>query len=456
MYPSVSTKTMFCCLLFYIGSTSCNKQIEKQPVSSQQSASLTNEKPNIILILADDIGYEVPTYTGGQSYTTPNIDALAQSGMQFTHCLTAPLCSPSRVMLLTGKYNFRNYIDWGRIDTSQYTIANLLKDAGYATCVAGKWQLDGGDAAAHKTGFDSYLLFLPFTPVTVAEENAENNYRYKNPHLYQHNAFLPDSVTNGKYADDMFTDFIKSFIDSTTAVNKPFFVYYPMSLCHLPFSPTPDDPEYATWVNGTKTNNTYFPSMVKYMDKKVGELVSFVQSKGITENTVIIFISDNGTPKGITSLFNGKLVDGGKGTPIEYGIHVPFIIKWPQHINPGTVNENLINLPDFMPTLASIAGTQMPLNGQIYDGVDFNSSFYNSTSVLRTWSFCHSQPYANSKLIRWAQTNTYKLYDSINKNKFVNIAVDTLEVNPILTKNLTTEQKQIKQQLQSVLNTMHN
>ena len=177
--------------------TNCKKSIEKEThASSAEANELTAAaatKPNVIFILADDIGYEIPGYTGGQSYSTPNIDQLAQNGLQFSQCHTAPDCSPSRIMLMTGKYNFRNYIEWGTLDTSQYTIANIFHNAGYKTCVAGKWQFDGGDASIKKFGFDTYRVFLPFFTV---DEAAENAFRYKNPHIYQNAAYLPDSATN--------------------------------------------------------------------------------------------------------------------------------------------------------------------------------------------------------------------------------------------------------------------
>src|SRR5215831_11039209 len=192
-------------LAMIIPCNACQKtSFTEVSTSGYKTNALTvSQKPNIVLILADDIGYEVPTYTGGQSYRTPKIDQFASGNMQFTQCQAAPNCYPTRVMLMTGKYNFRNYSKWGVLDTSQYTIANLLHDAGYATCVAGKWQLDGGDASIRKFGFDKYQVFLPYTPETIAGENAQNWYRYKDPHIYEKGAFLPDSLTNGKYADDM-------------------------------------------------------------------------------------------------------------------------------------------------------------------------------------------------------------------------------------------------------------
>ena len=127
------------------------------------------------MIVSDDIGYEIPTADGGRSYSTPNIDKIAKGGIRFTQVRAAPLCSPSRFMLFTGKYNFRNYGIWGIMDTTQRTIGNMLQDAGYTTCYAGKWQLDGGDNSIRKFGFDKYSVWLPFK---VCPEETEGS-RYK-------------------------------------------------------------------------------------------------------------------------------------------------------------------------------------------------------------------------------------------------------------------------------------
>ena len=294
---------------------------------TSNTLSGAGSRPNIVMFLADDIGYEVPTYSGGQSYSTPNIDRLAAGGMQFSHCFATPNCCPSRVELLSGKYGVRNYIDWGNYDLSQKTFVNYLHDAGYATCVAGKWQFGHGDMGATQMGFDKYLLFDPFTD---ADDNGGTE-RYKNPKLYQNGDYLPASQTEGKYADDMFVDYISQFI--TDHKKKPFFVYYPLSLCHLPFCPTPDDPEYAAWDPlKDKTNKRYFPSMVKYMDKKIGEVIDKISKEGLLQKTIFVFSGDNGTPPAITSQFQGRLIDGGKTTPTEFGVHVPLIVNNPsQH-----------------------------------------------------------------------------------------------------------------------------
>jgi arylsulfatase A len=452
-YRNSSSAIRFLSIIFlaFFVSAGCKKETrELNHANSKNDIQANQSLPNIVLILADDIGYEVPSYTGGQSYQTPNIDRLAQSSMQFTQCETAPNCSPSRVMLLTGKYNFRNYIDWGILDTSQYTIANLLRRAGYSTCVAGKWQLDGGDASLKRFGFEKYRVFLPFN----INENDENWYRYKNPHLYENGKFLADNLTNGKYADDMFVNYISKFIDSN--LDRPFFVYYPMSLCHYPFCPTPDDPEYSNWTpESHKSDTIFFPSMVKYMDKKVGQLVNRIQEKGLISNTIIFFLGDNGTPKQITSLFNNKIIQGGKGKTYTYGTHVPFIVRWDTQIAGGTVNKNIINLPDFMSTLADIAGIQIPGKAGTIDGISFYSSFFHPDDAIRDWGFCQFQPHSTGLLRRWAQTVNYKLYDTMNNSKFYNISIDPLEQNRITNKNIKPSEKVVKQQLENILNQMH-
>jgi len=226
-------------------------------------------RPNIILILGDDIGYEVPHYTGGQSYSTPNIDYMAAQGLQFTHCNATPLCSPSRFMLLTGKYNFRNYFgdSWDNMGLDQKTIANMMHDAGYKTCIAGKWQLNNGDSGIRNFGFDKYCVTDPFKD--GSGEDDEKLHLYKDPSIYQNGAYLPASQVQGKYGEDMFFDYLSKFIDSNKT--KPFFIYWATNLCHRPFCPTPDDPQFATWNPDhpdLDADSIYFPSMVKYFDKK--------------------------------------------------------------------------------------------------------------------------------------------------------------------------------------------
>ena len=438
------------------GLSACNKpDFEKKelPAGVAQDAirsqAVQNGKPNIILLVADDIGYEVPTYTGGQSYQTPHIDSLARAGRQFTDANSCPNCSPSRQSFLTGKYNNQNYAEWGTMLRDQKTIGNMLRSNGYATAVSGKWQLDGGDAAINDFGFGDYLVFLPFNG---GNEKEENKGRYKDPTLYQNGAYLPQSATKGKYADDMFVDFTSHFIDSVSKkTSKPFFVYHSFSLCHMPFSPTPDDPAYATWdFAGGASNKKFFPSMVKYMDKEIGKLMDTLKKKNLLNNTIVIFYGDNGTPHSITSTWNNTSIDGGKSQTYLYGTHVPFIVTGPG-ITPGIKN-NIIDFTDLLPTLADIAGIPHPTKFGHLDGVSFYGAIYDVPFTARDWTYCYYKPMTSQNDKRYAvfaRQAQYKRYDSASQNRFYDIINDPLEEHPI--KNLTPEQKQIKQQLNDVM-----
>lgn len=344
------------------------------------------------------------------------------------------------------------------MDIKQKTFANLLHDNGYFTCVAGKWQLDGGDASVRAFGFDDYMLWNPFAEDIAGAENDKG--RYKNPKIYQNGSYLPASQTQGRYADDMFAEFICSFISNHTQC--PFFIYYPMSLCHKPFSPTPDDAVFTSWnpENGI-SDVRYFPSMVKYMDKKVKQIAEQVKTDSLENNTYIFFVGDNGTDS-ISSLFNGRWVTGRKGTSTEMGTHVPFFVSASGNILPGETNDNLVDFTDFFETIADVSGNgRNTLSGSgTPDGRSFYSQLHGDNSDARSWIYCYWKPTfaRTSDMFRiYAQTKTYKLYDALTyNNNFYNLAADSLEQNPLAEPALSGTEISVKQQLQQVLNEMHN
>jgi arylsulfatase A len=371
-------------------------------------------------------------------------------------------------MLLTGKYNFRNYTVFGRLDTSNKTIANMLKDAGYKTCAAGKWQLGGGDASIHALGFDDYMVWEPGGQGKVIEERS----RYKSPNIYKDGAFLPDSLTNGKYGDDMFTDYVENYIDSNK--NQPFFIYYPICLVHYPFCPPPNNPDFAAWDPLLGLSDTkYFPSMVNYMDTKIGEIINKVRSAGIANNTLIIFVGDNGTDGKITSLFNGQPFRGGKSHTTEAGTHVPMFMYWEGTIMPGSRSDYLLDLTDLLPTLANVAHTSIPATYGTLDGTSFYPVLRGEYGPLRSWIypvlrgeygtprswiFCHYDPEQRNKepkpALRWIQDTVYKLYDS--SGSFYKYIDDLSEQYPIPDDSLTLQEQQVKENFEAVLATMHN
>lgn len=411
-------------------------------------------KPNIVLILADDVGYEIPAVNGGASYSTPNIDMMAKMGMRFTQCYASPMCSPSRFMLLTGKYNFRNYTVWGIMDRSQRTIANMLGDQGYDTYAMGKWQLDGGDTSVRTFGFNSsYTIFAEYDDRVLTHDAFHNTIgRYKSPELYSNGQHLGKATVNG-YCDDILVDSITSCAARSSQKGKPFFIYYSTSLCHHPFSPTPDDPEYSTWnPNDKLSDSTFFPSMVKYMDKKIGTILSRFDSMNLTGNTVFIFLGDNGTPPAITSVYLGDSIKGGKMKSTTWGTHVPLIVYWRGIIPANTINRDLVDFTDLLPTIAGIARIPVPKTFGTLDGVSFAPRLAGRAGTPRSWIFCHYDPEQNqpSELKRWIQDTTYKLYDLTGR--FYNVYLDPYEKTSL--QNLTPEQLQIKNNFQSILDTL--
>ncbi len=445
--------------LLFIGLTSCHKDPANIQASNNLSdlnhKTVSTRKPNIILIIADDIGVEVPTYSGGESYSTPNLDFMAANGVQFKNCYCLPDGFPSRLELYTGKYNFRNYIGWGDFPPGEKTIGNMLQDAGYSTCFSGKWQQGGGDQTLKATGFDNYRVFLPFG------EPGENQRvsRYKSPHLYENGAYLPDSVTRNKYSEDMFVNYIDKFIDSNKT--KPFFIIYAPVLGGGPYVPTPDDPEFATWdpkEDHKKQDRKYWPDMVAYMDKKVGAVISKISSEGLADNTFIIYTSDNGTQSKLTSIYKGKLVYGGKTTTTKFGTNMSCVAYWPSMISPGITKTNLMDFADFLPTFADVARIPKPSNFGILDGVSFYDNMTGISGRDRDWVFSYWDDDPTDTVIvqKYVNNATYKLYDTIDGGQFFNIRKDIYEVNPIRPSMLTDDERKIKQQFQNILSRMHN
>ena len=237
-------------------------------------------KPNVVLIMADDLGYEVLGAYGSKQYQTPHLDKLAQQGMRFDHCHSTPLCTPSRVQLMTGKYNDRNYIGFGLLDPKEKTFGHAMKEGGYKTCIAGKWQLLGNKGqqklaggkvgtTPDKAGFDSYCLW----------QIDQQGSRYKGPLV---NTNGQSKEYEAGYGPDVFVKHIEGFIEENK--KEPFFVYYPMVLVHDPFVPTPDHPEFDT-ISPKKLNDPkYFGEMVSYMDKQVGKVIAALeQARGAGE-----------------------------------------------------------------------------------------------------------------------------------------------------------------------------
>ncbi len=410
-------------------------------------------KPNIVFILADDVGYYVPQINGGQSYSTPRIDSMARHGMNFKHCEGTPLCSTSRCQLLTGKYNMRNYSNWAYMNPNDKTMANMMRDAGYITAMFGKHQMEYSPDTMRNWGWDYHCIF------ELTEYKMKYS-RYKNPVLMENGTILQGTAMKNKYGDDVLTQKVIDFIK--TNKSKPFFVYYSMSIGHAPYCPTPDDPEFAAWnPDAGKSNPSFFPSMMKYMDKKVGQLLDSLHAMGLDNNTLVIYAGDNGIPPEIYyNANNVQHIKGEKGTPREGGTHVPLVAYWPGHVPAGTVNDDLIDFTDFFTTFAQAANvTNLSSYGKL-DGV----SFYNAmlglpTNPKQQLFFLFNPKPGFTDYRRWVRDKVYKLYDStddVKPKKFYNTVANNQETTALITSNLTPAEKVIKQNFQKILDSMGN
>lgn len=419
------------------------------------SNSLLLAKPNIILIMADDVGWESFGCYGGEDYKTPHIDSLAAQGIRFTHCYSTPICTTSRVKLMTGQYNFRNYTHFGYLNPTQKTFGQLLKAAGYKTAVAGKWQLNGlynelpghlDKQRPHQLGFDDYLLWQ----LTMEKSSQQGGERYWSPPL-EHNGQVVTRRTNDEqYGPDLMCDFICDFMQRNQ--DEPFFVYYPMLLVHNPFVPTPDtigdgDRSHAANRGGKQKSKENFGAMVEYMDKIVGRIASKVDELGLAENTLIMFTADNGTNRSITSRWQGQSIRGGKGGMTDMGTHVPFVAYWKGVTPAQTVLGDLIDFTDFYPTLAEVAGISLS-DEDPADGRSFLPQLQGEIGNPRDWVLCHYQPYWVKQSGQFVRNQQFKLY---RDGRFFDIQADMPEQSPLKVNELDGEAGAALQQLRAVL-----
>lgn len=417
------------------------------------------DRPNIILIMADDIGIEGFGCYGGTSYQTPNIDRLATEGLRFTHAYSQPLCTPTRVQLMTGKYNHRNWRSFGILDPNERTFGHLLQDAGYRTCIAGKWQLQsydppdfpsaerrrGNGMRVDAAGFDEYSLFH-------AWHTEDKGSRYGEPTYYRNGKLVhtPDG-----YGPDTSVDFILDFL----ARNKrnPMFVYYPMALPHWPMVPTPDSEEWNAPNRRLEESTEYFPDMVHKMDKLVGRLLDGIRDIGIAENTLVLFYSDNGTDIRITSQMGGQDIQGGKATPAQTGIRVPLIANWGSKAKPvaGQTNSDLIDASDFLPTLAEIAQAEIPSDWHL-DGVSFARTLRGENGPKRETCFFWYDPrpgWDKERFSRhiFAVDHKFKLFSD---GRLFDIAGLGMKEVALAPDELTAEALEAKRKLQATIHSM--
>jgi len=312
-------------------------------------------QPNIVLIFADDLGIEALNAYGGRDVQTPHLDNLASNGMLFTHCFANPACSPSRAEIMSGTYPrftgikhvLTHWDDDTCLDPKKFnSFANQLKKAGYATAVAGKWNLSWLERndTVKAFGFDEYCLWQMY------DRNGTKRSRFYKPYFRMNGSIEEESIAE-RFGPDVLVDFMVDFMKRNK--DEPFLVYYPALLVHTPYIRVPGGPTTSALPDSEQTNGPEcFSEMVEYLDKNVGRLVNAVDELGISNNTIVIFCADNGTHGPVTSIWgeNSARIKGGKMTMTDRGSRVPLVVRWPETIKPGTQCDDLVELADFLPT----------------------------------------------------------------------------------------------------------
>lgn len=342
--------------------------------------------PNVILILADDLGAKELSCYGSKRHQTPNLDRMAAEGTRFETFYATPLCTPTRVALMTGQYGFHNgYLGMQnqafipaanspqKAIGNHFTHADLMKSAGYVTAQVGKWQLSGElPTLVRDAGFDEYRMWaydhnLPKGVKHPAHENGDkgNASRYWQPSIVQNGEYLPTKPED--FGPDLFNDFVIDF--ARRHKTQPFFVYYTSVLTHTPRVETPDPTRPGgRWPAGLKSN-------LEYLDHLIGKLFAGLKAEGLDENTIVMFIGDNGT--------GGE----GKATVTELGVRVPCIIRGPG-VKAGVVTRALGDLTDIMPTLAELSGATLPKD-QPFDGRSLMPLLRGEKTGHRDWIYSY-------------------------------------------------------------------
>ena len=349
-----------------------------------------SSKPNLILVLADDLGAPELGCYGNREFRTPNLDRMAAEGLRLDTFYATPLCTPTRVGLMTGQYGFRNGFlgmqdprfrygfnePKGQIG-AKFTLADLLKSGGYATAMAGKWQLSGRlPTLVRDCGFDEYRMwaYRDNLPEGVqhrgnweGEPGSSNTSRSWYPSIVENGRYLPTKPDD--YGPDLFLDFIVDFIRRHK--DGPFFVYHTSVLTHAPWTETPDpDHPGRRWPEGFKSN-------LEYLDHLMGRLRGKLEEMDLANRTVVFFVGDNGTGR------------RGKGTVTELGVRVPFVAWGPGWVKPMPgATRALGDLTDILPTLADLSGTPLPKD-TTFDGKSLGPLLRGETTTHRQWIYSH-------------------------------------------------------------------
>jgi arylsulfatase A len=355
-------------------------------LSAAFGAALAKDRrpPNFLVVLADDLGAKELGCYGNTKYKTPNLDRLAQTGVWFRTAYATPVCHPTRVMILTGQYGCHNGVynfagkrggpdpgspaeDMGK---THITFAQVLKQRGYATALAGKWQLSGRyPTLIRECGFDEYCVWAYQNYLSLEDQpKFKGRRRYWDPSVMQNGKLIETTIND--YGPDIYSGFLSDFIRRKR--NQPFLAYYPATLTHGPFEPPPGTAK--SDADKLQPSRAHFGACLEYLDRIMGRLVKTLEEAGVRDNTIILFTADNGT------------AGDGKAEATELGARVPFIANCPGIVKPRGASDELVDLSDAMPTLAEFAGAPLPADRPI-DGRSIAGHLRGDKPAPREWIF---------------------------------------------------------------------
>lgn len=393
------------------------------------------QKPNVVFILLDDVSqYSISSY-GAESMScgdyfknvplhTPRIDSLAKDGLLCEYAYTYPLCEPTRIALMSGKDNRRNYLNCKAQHESDITFGDLFKRAGYDTCILGKWkQTRGtkeipGEKYIAQFGWDEYHCFDVINRVgrRMIEPNFVLNGEIKN-----YRGIDPETGRRW-YGPEIINRYALDYIERKQ--DKPFFLYYSMVLMHAEHTPTLDTMPKSAYDNFdvnkkgqgrlTGDDRTYFPDMVAYMDKMIGRVLDKLDELGLAENTLVVVMGDNGTNKVDFTYPDGTVYTGNKGTHKDGGLHVPLLLRAPGKIPAGSTYDGMVYVTDILPMLCEAAGVEVP-NEKKIDGISFwPQATAQSTDEPRksicTWYIGNNHVSKKDQILEYAFDKKFKRY----------------------------------------------
>ena len=415
---------------------SCNKDDE-----NNNSSNPTENIPNILLIIADDLGKDAVNgfYEGSIKPTTPNIDAIRNSGLTFTNFWSYPTCSPTRASILTGKYGYRTGVKWAgdEISLSGKSVQKYINEETnnqYSTAIVGKWHLSGNSST-----FNPEILGIDYYAGLIRGE----------PQSYYNWLLTEDGTSNieTEYTTTKFTNLATDWVNQQ---DKPWFLWLAYNAPHTPFHVPPSEmhsqgflPEFSSGMDETP----YYMASIEAMDFQIGKLLENI-SEEERNNTVIIFIGDNGTPNEVAQ--SPYTFFTAKGSLNQGGINAPMFISGNGVLRTGN-DENLITSTDLFSTIAQIAGVSA---NEIHDSKSFKSLLSQSETV-RDFQYCEKDDGTNNL---WTISNSgYKLLKNANGNdEFYDLNNDPYEQINLLNGTLTAAENTVKTELEAELNNIRN